>query len=499
MSTAYSANSPLFIMEMANNHQGSVEHGLRIVEEMGKVARANGIQAAVKLQYRDLETFIHPAYRASDHKHIKRFLSTRLPKADYQTLVEAIRAQGMLTVCTPFDEASVQDIVNHGIEVIKVASCSATDWPLLEEVAAARKPVICSTGGLRIEEIDMVVNFFQHRNVTDLSLLHCVSVYPTPNHATHLNFMGKMMRRYHWLRIGYSGHEAPDNTEVAMCAVAKGARILERHVGVPTESIKLNTYSSNPQQTAVWVQAALRAVEICGDPAGSKQITEEEVESLISLRRGVFALNPVKLGEPLTRDKVFFAMPCSAAQTSSSEYLESMVTTQDYAALAPLTERRRSTHVTQLRSIIHQAKGMLHEARIEIGDQFSVEMSHHYGPERFRSTGALIVNLINREYCKKLVIVMPSQRHPNHRHLKKEESFQLLYGDLEVVLDGETHVLRPGQILLVGRGQWHSFSSVGGCIFEEISTTHVVGDSYYEDPAIARLDPMQRKTVLEMW
>ena len=52
----------LFVFEMANNHQGDVEHGLRIISEMGQIAGRHGIKAAVKLQYRDLDTFIHPDY-----------------------------------------------------------------------------------------------------------------------------------------------------------------------------------------------------------------------------------------------------------------------------------------------------------------------------------------------------------------------------------------------------------------------------------------------------
>ena len=74
-------NEPLFIFEIANNHQGSLQHGLDIVEAMGRIARKHRIRAAVKLQYRDLATFIHPDCRSVDHKHIKRFLSTELPAA----------------------------------------------------------------------------------------------------------------------------------------------------------------------------------------------------------------------------------------------------------------------------------------------------------------------------------------------------------------------------------------------------------------------------------
>ena len=466
---------------------------------MAKIARQFGIRAAVKLQYRNLATFIHPAFRSGEHKHIKRFLSTELTKENYATLVESIRDAGLVTICTPFDEESVDDIVNHGIEIVKVASCSANDWPLLQRIVESRKPVICSTGGLRLDEIDQVVNFFTHRHVQDFSLLHCVGIYPTQNAGVQLNFMDTLKRRYHWLDIGYSGHEAPDNLDVAKVAVAKGARILERHVGVATDTVKLNAYSMNPAQVAKWVESALQAAEICGPTDGTKVVAQEEIESLLSLRRGTFVRDAVAAGETLTRDKVFFAMPCADGQTTSSEYQDSMVASDPLAANAPVTERRSRTLANQLRSLIHQAKGMLHEAQIAIGDKFTIEMSHHYGAEHFRAHGALIVNLINREYCKKLIIMLPGQRHPTHRHMKKEETFQLLHGDLDVNLNGVAHRVERGGLLLVERGSWHSFGTTHGCIFEEVSTTHVLGDSYYEDPKVAALDPMQRKTVLTMW
>ncbi len=164
----------LFIFEMANNHQGSVEHGLEIINAMGKIVRKYKIQGAVKFQYRDLDTLIHPDFaKRDDVKHIPRFLSTRLSKDEFLTLVEAVRDQGLITICSPFDEASVSLLLDHGIQIIKVASCCAKDWPLLEVIAKAEKPVICSTGGLSLYDIDNIVSFFTHRNV-DFALLHCV-------------------------------------------------------------------------------------------------------------------------------------------------------------------------------------------------------------------------------------------------------------------------------------------------------------------------------------
>ena len=214
----------LFIFELANNHQGSVAHGMRIVEAMSAIARRHGIKAAVKLQYRDLDTFIHPDYAGRrDVKHIPRFLETRLGKGQFRELASGIRECGLKLVITGFDEPSVELALNHGVDILKIASCSAHDWPLLEEIAKAGKPIICSTGGLNIHEVDRVVNFFEHRSVASMGLLHCVAIYPTPDEAQNLEFMRRMMRRYHQHTVGYSGHERPENLDAVRVAVAIGA------------------------------------------------------------------------------------------------------------------------------------------------------------------------------------------------------------------------------------------------------------------------------------
>jgi N-acetylneuraminate synthase len=113
--------------------------------------------------------------------------------------------------------------------------------------------------------------------------------------------------------------------------------------------------------------------------------------------------------------------------------------------------------------------------------------------------GAVLVTLVNRDYCKKLIIMLPGQKHPNHLHKQKEETFQLLWGDLIVKMDGETVSLKPGDKLLVKQGKQHGFTSKTGAIFEEVSTRSCRNDSFYENPHIADLDPMQRKTAVEKW
>ena len=491
----------LFIFEMANNHQGSVEHGVRIIDAMGKIARKHDVRGAVKFQFRNLDTFIHPAVANDpDAPHVGRFQQTRLEESDFAAMIESVRAEGMIPVATPFDEDSVGTCLDLGIDIIKVASCSATDWPLLEVVAGAQKPIIVSTGGATMDDIDNVVSFLEHKE-TEFAILHCVAVYPAPRSALQLDFIGRMAKRYPNVPIGYSGHESPTDIDAVKIAVSKGATILERHVGVATDEITLNGYSLDPEQAEAWVASALEAKELSGSGT-HKRILQEEINSLRALARGVYASRDVPQGEELTRDDVYYAMPCGPGQLTSGEfgrYRTSWTASRDYRRDEAVTELAQPDPLNRVRSVLHDAKGMLYEAQIALGDRFEIEVSHHYGMEKIRQFGAIIVNVLNREYCKKLVIVLPGQRHPDHHHKVKEETFHLLWGDLTVQLDGVEHVMAPGDTLLIERNAQHTFTSRNGAVVEEISTTHRRGDSYYEEPEIARLDPMERKTVIDTW
>lgn len=490
----------LFIFEMANSHQGSVEHGKDIIHEMGKIARKYNIKAAVKLQYRNLDTFIHPDYKGrKDVNHIPRFESTRLTYDQFTELVEAIRSEGMIAMSTPFDEAGVDWCMDQGLDIIKVASCSSLDWPLLEKIAATHKPVIISVGGKTISDIDKLYNYFTHKRC-DFAFMHCIAEYPAPIERLQLDFIDKLRRRYPDNVIGYSGHEDPDDNVIPMMAIAKGAKILERHVGLPTETISLNAYSMNPDQADKWVKSALEAKEICKMKKETERyISQAEIDSLNSLMRGVYLKHDVKKGTELKREDVFFAMPNHDKQMTSGQFFEGVVASKDYKANEELHETKPVTDTNLARSVIHDVKGMLYEANIYLGDTFEAELSHHYGMKHFRQFGAVIISIVNREYCKKLIAVLPGQQHPDHMHKVKEETFQLLYGDLEVVVDGEEREMKPGDIQTVLRGQMHSFSSRTGAVFEEISTTHVKNDSYYEDPVIAKKDLMERKTKVYKW
>jgi N-acetylneuraminate synthase len=487
----------LFIFELANNHQGLLEHAEYIIDKISVLVSKYKINAAVKLQYRDLDTFIHPDFKERDDvKHIPRFLQTRMSEDDFFSLVSKIKQADILACVTPFDENSVDLCVKHGVDIIKVASCSATDYPLLEKIVLTKKPVIISTGGKYFWEMDNIYNFFTHRNA-EFALLHCVSLYPAENSHIQLNCIEKMINRYPNVPIGYSGHESPENMLIPQMAFAKGAGLFERHIGHETNKIHLNAYSTEVDKAEAWVEAVLAAKEICGDK-NKKYIEDSELKSINELSRGVYASKNIKIGEKISGNDVFFAMPCQDRQLQSGQFAESIIATKDYSVNEAIFEK--SPKVSNgIRNIIHDVKGMLYEAKIVIGSEFVVELSHHYGIDHFREYGATIVNIVNREYCKKIIIVLPGQKHPIHYHKSKEETFQVLSGSLHLELKNEEVDISTGRIFTVEREMEHGFSSVHGCIFEEVSTTHVKMDSFYNDTAINSLSLELRKTHLKEW
>jgi sialic acid synthase SpsE/D-lyxose ketol-isomerase len=492
---------PLFVLEMANNHMGDVDHGIGIIRAMGEVIRKFPFHFAFKLQYRDLDTFIHPAKRGrEDIKYVKRFSETRLSANQFQRLVDDMRANGFLTMATPFDEASMDLIESQKLDMVKIASCSFNDWPLLERIVRTDLPIIASTAGASLEDIDRVVSFFTHRN-KEFAILHCVGEYPTPVDHMNLSQIDFLRSRYPGVRIGFSTHEDPDDSDIVKLAVAKGAVVFEKHVGVATEKFALNNYSASPQQVGNWLSAARSALTLCG--VGDRRLLSNPAEaaSLRSLRRGIFARRPIKAGETVSGADVYFAFPPDEGQYTAndwSKYAQCTATADIPAdgAISPANSGLRDQR-DKVWDIVQEVKKLLKESGITFPGRAELEISHHYGIDRFRETGLTMLTVVNRAYCKKLLIVLAGQNHPEQYHKQKEETFHVLYGDIHLELDGKPRICKPGDVVTIDPGVRHFFCSTNGAVIEEISSTHFKDDSFYTDPAIGA--NRNRKTLLSYW
>ena len=492
----------LFVLDVANNHQGSVEHGLAIIERCADVVAKHGVRAGMKFQFRDLPEFVHKDEQAQPtNKHVPRFLSTMLSWEAFGELLAATKRRGLLSICTPFDEASVSRIVAMGFDVMKVASCSARDWPLLEKVAASGLPIIASTGGLTQSEVDDLISFLTHRGC-DFAIMHCVSIYPTPDEACHLGNIAEFRSRYPGRVVGWSTHEDPAETAPVLVATALGAEMFERHVGLPTDKIKLNAYSSSPEQVDAWIAAWKNAGALIGERRRGEPMAVERT-AIDELKRGVFARTAIEAGKPIEPDQIYFAFPFRPGQLSSGEWRDGIVSNAAIAPDAPLPRQALTVpgdpDAKVLQSAVHEVKAMLAYARVPLSHEFTTEYSHHYGIANFRQCGAVLINVINREYAKKILVQLPGQLHPWHFHKLKEETFLVLWGELHLELDDRRKLLTPGDTITVLPGVWHRFWTDTGCVFEEISTTAHSNDSVYRDPDINRLTSAQRKTTVDHW
>lgn len=136
------------------------------------------------------------------------------------------------------------------------------------------------------------------------------------------------------------------------------------------------------------------------------------------------------------------------------------------------------------------------KANIVLPKRARVYIYHHTGKQRIFDVGATFVNVVNRDFCKSYVIMLPNQRYPLHYHRIKSESFYVLSGELIVDVEREGFSLMPGELFNIERGQDHSFSTKTGVIFEEISTKYVMNDSVYLDHTIRESDYSIRRTVI---
>jgi len=490
-----------FIFEMANNHQGDVQHGLSIIRAISKIIKSRNIQGAIKFQFRQLDNLLHPGFLDSDfkeysNKHVKRFVETRLNYKDYKLMANEALKNKLIPIATPFDEHSVDWCDTLDFPVIKIASSSANDWPLLHRVAESNRNVVYSTADVSIGQIDEVVNYF-NKYKTQITILHCVGIYPTPSDKVQLDQIRQLRERYKDLVIGYSAHESPKDIDIVKLAVASGASILERHVGLATKKVSLNKYSLSPKDLERWIDSALQAHSIMS--AGKRRVPyDKETNSLNELKRGIYSRVNKNAGEFLKSDDIFLAMPCLEGQFNAGE-IDSVIglplSHEGISINMPIMKFQNTKLSPEvLISVIKEKiRSMLNEAKITLSDSNPVEISHPYGMDKFNKYGCVIIDIVNREYCKKIILQFPGQIHPAHKHIQKEETFQVLKGQLEVHLENELKVLSPGDSLVIKRNQIHSFKATKDLIMEEISTTHIIGDSIYEDQSIPS-DPVTRKT-----
>lgn len=332
----------LFVLELANNHWGKLERGLKIIRDHAAIVRFNNVKAAIKLQFRDIDEFIHPNFKGNQElRYIKKTEDTRLTKADFARMVEEIRYLSCIPMATPFDESSVDLCVEFDMPIIKIASSDMNDWMLIEKIASTRRPTIASTGGASEKDLDDLVHFFEKRNIP-LAINHCVSLYPSEDSELELDQLDYLKKRYPNHVIGLSTHEYHDWHSSMLISYGKGARTWERHIDVNYDGVEVSPYCSLPHQCDAWFKAFHKAKEMCGGVASSRRIiSKKETHYLNALVRGVYAKRNLEAGYIFSKDSFekdfYLAIPLLKGQLSCREVMNGERLAANIEADAPLT------------------------------------------------------------------------------------------------------------------------------------------------------------------
>tara|TARA_E500000178_G_C17008827_1_gene749531 strand:- start:628 stop:2199 length:1572 start_codon:yes stop_codon:yes gene_type:complete len=491
----------MIIFEMANNHMGDVNHGIRILEELAKIKEnyLDYFNFSIKFQFRNISTFIHNRYKGSNLKFVRRFEETALSENNWRKLLTIATKYNFNVLATPFDEKSVDRIINYKFKTIKIASCSLTDWPLLEKIAKSKKEVIFSTAGSTTEEIDSVVSFFKNRKI-DFTLMYCVGKYPTSNKDLNIGALSFLKNRYPGVRIGYSTHENPNNQYAGGLALALGAKVFEKHVGLETTDYTLNDYSANPNQIICWLESLKISKLMIGNTIRRVECKREKKE-LRNLQRGAFVKKYIKKGEKIRSGDLQLCIPSEKngfVANDLSKYKEYM-STKNIKQGEQISNFNCKVvdNSKKISAIVKKIKTFIKKSKVIIPNGINLEISHHYGIDKFSTFGISMFSIVNQEYCKKIIIVFPEQNHPEQYHKIKKETFHILFGELNLKVNDMRKTLKPGDVITIEPHEKHKFSSKLGCVFEEISSNHKISDSYYVDPNIKK--NKDRKTFIRFW
>lgn len=289
---------PFIVAEVGFNHNGDVG----LCRQMIQSAAKNGADA-VKLQTFVAEELYSKRFIANDPEDPQKkiplyefFKRSELKPSEYKELFEYAEELGIPLFSTPFDESSLDMLVDLGMPAIKIASPDLTHMGLIKHAGRKNLPVVLSTGMGNIDEIARAVNVVCEADNERIVLLHCVSNYPAQLEEMNMRCMRELQTRFQ-LPIGLSDHTT-DNLS-AIVATALGAVMIEKHF---TLDRKLpgadNAMSMEPHELKELKETTVNTAKILGDGKRKLQPSEEPVKQ--TARRSLVARVDIEPGTVLT-------------------------------------------------------------------------------------------------------------------------------------------------------------------------------------------------------
>jgi N,N'-diacetyllegionaminate synthase len=327
--------APLIVAEIGFNHNGDID----LAREMIKSAAENGADI-VKLQTFIGSELISKTVKAKDPDHPEReiflyefFQRYQLTRNDYEVLFKFSRDLDIPLFSTPFDDDSLDMLLEAGMPAIKIASPDLTYLPFLQRIGQAGLPIVLSTGMGTNEEIEVALKVIRSTGNENIILLHCVSNYPSQYHEMNLACLKEMTLRFK-LPVGLSDH-TKDNLS-GIVAASLGAVMIEKHFTIdrslPGADQKI---SMEPHELAALKEATVNVRSILGDGVKKVQDSEEIVKR--SARRSLVARIDIELGTIITSEMISLKRPGTGIPPADLELVIGKTTKTDILAEQVIT------------------------------------------------------------------------------------------------------------------------------------------------------------------
>jgi len=302
------AESPTFVIaEIGNNHNGSLESAKKLIDQ----AVAVGADC-VKFQMRNLRSLYRNLGNANDADEdlgsqytldlLSRF---QLSPQEMVAAFDYCKEQDILPLCTPWDLESLEMLEQYGMQAYKVASADLTNHDLLKALAKTGKPLLCSTGMSAEQEIIEAVTLLKRLGAMYV-LLHCNSTYPAPFKDVNLNYIERL-KEIGDCPIGYSGHERGIN--VAIAAVAKGAKVIEKHFTLD-KSMEGNDHKVSllPEEFKAMLQG-IRQVEQSLGVSTERKLSQGELINRETLAKSLVINCNLEAGQVIAQEMIEVKSP----------------------------------------------------------------------------------------------------------------------------------------------------------------------------------------------
>ena len=323
------------IGEIGQNHNGSVEIAKRIVDlaatpvKDGLFNISLGKMDAVKLTKRDLEHELSASEMKRPYDSPNSFGKTygehrqalELSDEQHFEIYKYAKEKGLDFVETLCSPTCLSILKFFTPDKLKVASRDLTNIPLLEALAETKIPMILSTGMAGEKELQQALETISLYH-SDISILHCVSEYPTRPEHVNLNSIKYLQKKFSKYKIGYSDHTIGISVPVA--AVAMGAEIIEKHITID-RSMKGTDQAGS--LGADGVRRMVRDIRLMELSMGKEELfVEPAVEEVKhKLERSIAANKDLAAGQLISENDIHLLSPGNGFRWSEKERVVGMV------------------------------------------------------------------------------------------------------------------------------------------------------------------------------